>query len=177
MTSNLMSKYGIKQICYYVEDLEKAALEHSAFFGSGPFFYMDPITLSDGTQNKVHYNDQEVEITKQMAYGQFGNLQIELVQVISEGPDPYKSLGHYGLHHFSIWSDVPEAAVKMFTDSGYKIALQFVSGAGMVVTFIDCLDPWGHYVEIHQPVEGFWKMVKQASENWDGMDPYRKLGA
>jgi catechol 2,3-dioxygenase-like lactoylglutathione lyase family enzyme len=178
MHETLLGKYAIKQIAYYVEDLEKAALAHSALFGSGPFVYMDPLTLSsDGTKDTVIYKGQEVKIEKQMAYGHYGDLQIELIQVLSDGPDPYKDMGHYGLHHCCIWVDDFEAAIKDFQDAGFEVGIQFISGGGMPVAFIDCTKEWGHFVEINPPIEGFWSMTKQMADNWDGTNPYKKIGS
>lgn len=177
MHETLLNKYAIKQIGIYVEDLEKAAIQHSALFGSGPFIYMDPLTLSDGTQDKILYKGEQITLTKQMAYGHYGNLQVEFIQVLSDGPNPYKDLGHYGLHHFCIWVDDKEAAVKEFEQAGCKEAIRFVSGSGLEVSFIDCMDTLGHFVEIHAPQDGFWGFTKKAADDWDGTNPFRKMGS
>jgi predicted enzyme related to lactoylglutathione lyase len=169
MPESIMNKHAINQVMYYVEDVEKASRAHSALFGSGPFFYMDPMEM------KINYRGQEVDMTLKLAYGQFGDLQIEMEQVIS-GFNPFTELGHFGFHHFSNWVDDIDAAIKHFKDAGYDILFEMTSGAGMRVAFIDTYADWGHYTEIHQPVEGFWNMIKQASENWDGKDVYRKIG-
>jgi catechol 2,3-dioxygenase-like lactoylglutathione lyase family enzyme len=166
---SILNKHAINQVMYYVDDIEKAARAHSALFGSGPFFYMDPITM------KVDYRGKEIELTLAIAYGQFGNLQIEMEQVVS-GTNPFAELGHYGFHHFSNWVDDFDAALQHFKDAGYEILFQMTSGAGMRVAFIDTYADLGHYVEIHTPVEGFWNMFKKAAENWDGTDVWRKFG-
>jgi hypothetical protein len=168
----LLNKYATNQIAYYVEDLEKTAREHSALFGSGPFFYMDPLT------NKgVNYRGQKIDLVMQTAMGQFGGLQIELIQVFSE-PNPYKELGHYGFHHFSNWVDDYEGAVQAFADAGFRPLFTMESGGGLKVAYIDCLEKWGHYVEIHSAsVKPFWDMIQKASVDWDGKNVWRKLGS
>ncbi len=171
MSKSILNEYATNQISYYVEDLETAAREHSALFGSGPFFYMDPMSQI------VTYKGEETEITMHTAFGQFGDLQIELVQVSADGPNPYEELGHYGFHHFSNWVSDYDAAIKLFADNGFEPLFTMTSGAGMRVAYIDTYKVWGHYLEIHNPIEGFWGMVKAASEDWDGSDPWRKLGA
>jgi len=170
MYETLMNKYGINQAGYYVEDLEKSARAHSALFGSGPFICMDPITTT------INFRGQETELIMQVAYGQYKDIQIELIQVLSDGPDPYKESGRYGFHHFSIWVDDLDDAVKDFKDAGFEVAMSFVSGGGLKVAYVDCVDPWGYYVEMHAPIEGFWNMIEQATEDWDGKDPYCKMG-
>ena len=169
MTETILNKYATNQIAYYVEDLEKAARQHSELFGSGPFFYMDPM------QNTVTYKGEEIEYTVQMAFGQFGDLQIELIQVLSE-PNPYQDFGRYGFHHFSNWVADYDEAMKHFEDSGFKPLFTMVSGQGLEVAYIDTYEALGHYLEIHAPIEGFWGMIKAAAENWDGSDAWRKLG-
>jgi hypothetical protein len=166
---SILNKYATNQISYYVKDLEEAARTHSALFGSGPFFYMDPVT------NTVDYRGREIELTMQTAFGQFGDLQIELVQVLSEA-NPYAELGRYGFHHFSNWEDDFDGALKEFANAGFEPLFTMTSGGGLRVAYIDCMKVWGHYVEIHNPIEGFWGMVAAAAKDWDGTDVWRKLG-
>jgi hypothetical protein len=170
MYETILNKHATNQISYYVEDMESFARAHSALFGSGPFFYLDPMP------NPVNYRGKEIEMTMATAFGQFKDLQIELVQVLSE-PNPYEELGHYGFHHFSNWVDDFDGAIKEFADAGFEPLFTMTSGGGLRVAYIDCTKVLGHYLEIHAPIEGFWNMIKQAAENWDGTDVWRKLGA
>jgi hypothetical protein len=170
MTETILNKHAVNQISYYVKDLEAAARAHSALFGSGPFLYMDPTTQT------ANYRGAEIELTMATAFGQYGDLQIELVQVLSE-PNPYEELGRYGFHHFSNWVEDYEAAIKQFADAGFEPLFTMESGGGLKVAYIDCYKVWGHYLEIHAPIQGFWDMVKAAAQDWDGKDPYRKFGA
>jgi hypothetical protein len=169
MIETIMNKHTINQLGYYVEDLEAAAREHAALHGSGPFLYLEPMT------NTINYRGEEIELTLKTAFGQFGDLQIELIQVLSE-PNPYAELGHFGFHHFSNWVDDFDGAVKLFADAGYEPLFTMVSGGGLRVAYIDCYKTWGHYIEIHAPMDGFWNMIKQAAATWDGTDVWRKLG-
>ena len=171
MYDTLLNKYGINQAGYYVEDLEKSALEHVKLFGSGPFIYMDPVS------NIIDYKGTKKELVMQTAYGQYKDIQIELIQVLSEGPDPYRDKGSYGFHHFSIWVDDLEQAISDFQANGFEVAMRFSSGGGLEVAYIDCVEALGHYVEMHAPINGFWDMVKQASVDWDGINPFRKMGS
>lgn len=169
MAKTILNEHATNQISYYVEDLEKAARQHSALFGSGPFFYMDPIS------QVATYKGEEVEIIMHTAFGQFGGLQIELVQVLSEA-NPYEEMGHYGFHHFSNWVDDYDAAIEQFAEAGFEPLFTMTSGQGLRVAYMDTYSTWGHYLEIHAPIEGFWNMIRTAAENWDGKDLWRKLG-
>jgi len=170
MIESIMNKHATNQISYYVEDLESFARAHSALFGSGPFLYMDPMPTT------VTYKGEKVNYTAQTAFGFFGNLQIELVQII-EGTNPYAELGHYGFHHFSNWVDDYDKAIALFADAGYKPLFTMESGGGLQVAYIDCTKTLGHYVEIHAPIPSMWNAVKQAAENWDGKEVWKKFGA
>jgi hypothetical protein len=70
--------------------------------------------------------------------------------------------------------DVP-AAIKLFADAGYDPLFTMNSGGGLHIAFIDCLETWGYYIEMHEPTQDFWKLFKAAHENWDGKDPWRKF--
>lgn len=51
------------------------------------------------------------------------------------------------------------------------------SGAGLRVAYVDCLDVWGHYVEIHNPQPYLIEMCKNLAKDWDGSDPVRRMGS
>lgn len=170
MFETILNKYAINQLGYYVEDLKKAARDFSSLFGAGPFVHIDPVT-----PKKHVFRGEECTLTMVCAYAQFKNVQIELIQVLSDGPDVYRELGHYGLHHYSIWVDDPQKALSDFARAGFQPAMIMTSGNGLEVAYADCRDPWGHYVEIHTPIPSFWNMIKQRGDEWDGADPYRKL--
>ena len=168
MYESIMNKHAINQIAYVVEDAEKAAREHSALFGSGPFFYMPAMT------SKVMFKGEEIDLTMKTVYGQFGDKQIEMIQVMSE-PNPYFEKGRFGFHHFSNWVDDYDAAFKLFTDAGFEPLFTMKSGGGLQVCYMDTWEKWGHYVEFHVPVTGMWDYVAAAAKDWDGTDPYREF--
>lgn len=169
MNDKVLNKYAINQVAYIVDDLEEAALAHSKLFGSGPFFYLDPITMS-----KAVYKGSEIELTMQQAYGQYENLQIELIKVLSD-VNPYFEDGRRGFHHFSIWVDDYDEALRDFAEAGFKPVIEMLSGGGLKVAYVDCTSKWGHCIEIHQPIHGFWDTIADASKDWDGKDPFRHL--
>lgn len=165
----LLNKYAINQVAYVVEDLEEAARAHSALFGSGPFFHFEPITMEN-----VMYRGQKAPLTTKCAYGAFGDLQIELIQDMSDGPSVYQDKG-YGFHHFSIWVDDYEATLEEFKQLGFEPAMFMESNEGLRVCYVDCLDAWGHFVEFHRPLPDLVDMCKALAKDWDGSDPYRKF--
>ncbi|NTU89573.1 MAG: VOC family protein [Actinobacteria bacterium] len=172
MYEKLLNKYAINQVAYIVEDLEKAARDHSALFGSGPFVYLDEISYKT-----TMYRGKEIPLSMEVAYAAFGDLQIELIKPTSEGLNVYTESGQYGFHHFSIWVDDFEGALEDFKEAGFEPAMLMTSGGGLVVAYVDCTEVWGHFVEIHAPQPYLVDLCKGLAKDWDGTNPYRKLGA
>lgn len=167
----LLNKYAINQLGYVVDDLEKAAREHSALFGSGPFVW-----FSAPAPERTVFRGEEVENTMDVAYGMYGDLQIELIKPTSAGPTPYTEKG-VGFNHFSVWVDDFDGAVADFKAAGFEPAMIMESSGGLKVAYIDCLDAWGHYVEIHNPQPFLVDMCRNLAKDWDGSDPFRKMGS
>ena len=163
----LLNKYAINQVAYIVDDLEEASLAHSKLFGSGPF-----VLMPAGTMAKATYKGEPIELTMQQAYGQYGDLQIEFIKVLSE-PNPYFEDGRRGFHHFSTWVDDYDQAIAEFAEAGFKPVIEMESASGLRVAYIDCTDKLGHCVEIHSPIKGFWDSIAAKAKDWDGEEPYR----
>lgn len=170
MYEKLLNKYAINQVAYYVKDVEEASKAHSALFGSGPFFYLDnPMTPA-----KTMYRGKEIELTMALAYGAYGDLQIEMIQVLSTDENVYTEFGRYGFHHFSTWVDDFDGALNDFAEAGFEPAQLMESGQGLKIAYIDCREVWGHYVEIHAPQTVMNDLNKKMKDAWDGTSPYIK---
>ncbi|BDE96411.1 VOC family protein [Raoultibacter timonensis] len=172
MYEKLLNKYAINQLGYVVDDLEKAALAHSKLFGSGPFVHFTP-----PAPERTLFRGEEVKNTMEVAYGMYGDLQIELIKPTSSDPTPYTVPERKGFNHFSVWVDDFDAAVEDFEEAGFEVAMLMESSGGLKVAYVDCLDVWGHYVEIHNPQPYLVDMCKKIAEGWDGTDPYRAMGS
>ncbi len=172
MYEKLLNKYAINQLGYVVDDLEKAALAHSKLFGSGPFVHFTP-----PAPERTLFRGEEVKNTMEVAYGMYGDLQIELIKPTSSDPTPYTVPERKGFNHFSVWVDDFDAAVEDFEEAGVEVAMLMESSGGLKVAYVDCLDVWGHYVEIHNPQPYLVDMCKKIAEGWDGTDPYRAMGS
>ena len=172
MYEKLLNKYAINQLGYVVDDLEEAALAHSKLFGSGPFVHFTP-----PAPERTLFRGEEVKNTMEVAYGMYGDLQIELIKPTSSDPTPYTVPERKGFNHFSVWVDDFDAAVEDFEEAGFEVAMLMESSGGLKVAYVDCLDVWGHYVEIHNPQPYLVDMCKKIAEGWDGTDQYRAMGS
>lgn len=162
MHETLLNKYGVQQLGYYVEDIDKTAEAMARLWGAGPF-----IDAGESTPEECIYRGQDSTMTTRVALGQFKDKQIELIQVMSDEPNVYSEIGRYGLHHVCIWTDDVDQTIKEFEDAGFTVAVDLVN-SGFRVVYIDCRDAFGHYVEIQEPQPDLYEGVAALAEDWDG---------
>ena len=166
----LMNKYCVNQLGYVVEDVQEACEMFSKTFGAGPFFVMTPPAPA-----KTIFRGKEVENLIEVAYGMYGDLQLELIKPLTAGPTPYTEIG-IGFKHFSVWGDDFDAAVKAGGAAGYEVAFYMESGGGLRVAYIDCLKELGQYVEIHNPQPFLSDKCKEIRDAWDGKNVIVPMG-
>ena len=168
--------YDIVQIAYHVADIEQAALHMSASFGAGPFFVVKNIQLQS-----ARHRGEDCLFVHSSAYGQWGEVMLELVQQEGEGPSPFRDLytaGQSGLHHVATMVDSLEAAYAHYAEHGIAIATEAVTTTGTTFAFLDALQPMGHFIEVYERSEsllGFYAMVRDAAEGWDRQNPLRTV--
>ena len=176
LNTNLDIKLDIVQIAYFVNDIQKAAENMVATYGAGPFFINREIQLAS-----AEHRGNPTDFVHSSAYGQWGNLMVELVQqdnVSDATPfrDMYKP-GEEGLHHMAIFVPGVQQSIVQFAAQGLDLSARAVTkDGGVEFAFIDATATLGHMIEIYEPSEmvlGFYHMVKDASVNWNGEDPIR----
>ena len=167
----------IVQVAYFVSDAEKAAHAAAERFGTGPFFLLRGIELSEGEvagrpQTFIHSS----------AYGQWGQLMMDFVQQDEEGPSPFRMMykaGEEGLHHVAMMVDsLPETYAEC-ERLHLPIATRAVTLSGIEFSFIDIVKEMGHMIEIYEKSEelsDFYRMIREAAIDWNGRDPVRPLG-
>ena len=164
------------QIAYFVADIEGSALEMAANLGAGPFHIASRIELSAGL-----HRGRDCRFVHSSAYGQWGNIMLELVQQDEEGPSPFRDLyaeGRSGLHHLAFFVDDLELAIDQQARSGLSLATRAETSSGVEFAFIDGIDRFGHMLEFYErtPVlENFYEFVRQSARGWKGQDPVRFL--
>jgi hypothetical protein len=172
----MLLKYKPVQIAYFVNDIRTAARKMSALTGAGPFYVIDNIELEWG-----EHRGSPCDFVHSSAYGQWGDIMLELVQQESDGPSPFRDLyapGQEGLHHVACFVDSMADAITEFAESGYPVAARARAKIGTEFAFIDTSGDQGHMIEIYVPDEGlagFYGLVREASLDWDGRDILRSL--
>jgi hypothetical protein len=164
------------QVAYFVTDVRQAAPAMHALTGAGPFFVVDDIELEWG-----EHRGKPCKFVHSSAYGQWGDLMMELVQQDSDGPSPFRDLyapGEEGLHHVACFVDSIDDAIARFANLGYPLAARARATLGTEFAFIDTSEALGHMIEIYvadDKLSGFYEFVKAAAEDWDGDNLLRKL--
>jgi hypothetical protein len=108
---------------------------------------------------------------------------VELVEDHTTGPSAVRDVlgeGGMGLHHVAfIVDDVPGTQAALTTRRWPEAMYAEVAGWGTAFNFHDATDELGHMVEVYAGsanLRGFYAMVADAAQGWDGTDPVRRLG-
>lgn len=177
MTS-LIAGRQIRQIAYFVPDVEQAALAHVATFGSGPYYIAEHIPLS-----LCRYRGAAAELDHSSAYGQWGDIMVEFVQQNNPGPSCFHDIypegsGRQGMHHVALIVDDLKAEMARFEAAGHEAALYAEVAPGVGFAMMDCVATLGHFVELYEPTPqllGVYDLVRSAAQGFDGSDPIRRF--
>lgn len=163
------------QLAYAVADIHLAARQWVEQFGAGPFFIRSHIPVTD-----VVYRNQPATFDHSSAYGQWGDIMVELVQdhgtapsVVRERFGPTES----GLHHVAFMVDDLDAATAQCAALGFALAISARSSTTRF-HFIDSVATLGHMIELYQRSErllAFYAIVREAAQGWGGTDPLRMI--
>jgi catechol 2,3-dioxygenase-like lactoylglutathione lyase family enzyme len=164
------------QVAYAVPDVQAAARSWAARSGAGPFFVREHIALED-----VVVRGRPGTFDHSSAYGQWGEVMLELVEDHGDGPSPVRDMfprDRSGLHHLAFFVENVDAAVEDLLTEGHELAMRARTANGLVFCFVDTRRTLCHMVELYEPnpsLRDFYAMVRAAAEGWDGADPVREL--
>lgn len=164
------------QICWVVPDLEKAMAKWARQAGVGPFFYFDNVVYEDAVYRGKPW--KPVKFIAGMA--QAGEMQIELVQQIEDGPSMFQELARPDearLHHMSTYTENYQQDLEHYLSQGVEVVF---SGRmkGTPVCWLDTVDTLGFMTElmtVNPLKQKVFDMFRQAAAAWDGGDYIRRL--
>ena len=164
------------QVAYHVSDPEAAAVRCARDFGWGPFFLMEHIPLE-----RSLYRGAPAEFDHTSAYGQAGELMVELITQHNDGPSALRDLfapHETGVHHVACFvADLP-AELQRYRKQDVAIALEARTKTGVDFAMVDVSASLGHMLELYEPNEDlrrFYAHVRKCAEGWDGERPVRRL--
>lgn len=154
---------AIVQNCYVVRDLEAACQRFHDLFGIGPFVGGSEAVLD----NHIYRGQPAAPIRLKGVFGQCGDLNVELVQILSAGPSAFHDMfpsGEAGLHHVAIFADDYEAERDRFVAQGMPVVSEFTVPFGAHICYIDARSALGHMIELYSENAVIRDMYRQTRD-------------
>nr|WP_276317294.1 VOC family protein [Croceicoccus ponticola] len=155
----------IRQLGYVTDDIEAAAMDWFRTTGAGPFFVIKGMGFRNWS-----YRGQPQDMTLDIAFGQVGDLMVELIRPNGPWPNVYGDAlpsGCRAHHHGYLVSDVDAAAARLEGDPITQADLSDTTE----LRYFDCRDRLGLFVELITDSEesrGFFDLSLAAARGWDG---------
>jgi catechol 2,3-dioxygenase-like lactoylglutathione lyase family enzyme len=168
----------IRQAGYVVNDIEAAMDYWSRELGVGPWFYNPKVPIVN-----YRYRGEAHEVHNSVALANSGPLQMELIQTRNDAPSMYrdfKQAGNLGLQHVAYWTEAFDADLRRLEAQGFRVVMSGEVGQnGRFVYFDQKAHPGLHpgtvieLSEVAGPKGKMFKLIREASEGWDGSGPVR----
>jgi hypothetical protein len=164
----------IRQAGYVVDDIEAAMHHWYHVLGVGPFFYNERVPIRN-----YMYRGKRYEPHNSVALANSGALQIELIQTRNDVPSMYrdfKAAGRRGLQHFAYWTETYDEDLERLMAQGFKPVMSGEVGERGRFVYFDTETHPGTVVELSEvlgPKGKMFRLIREASQNWDGRDPIR----
>lgn len=163
------SPMPIVQNCYVVPNLEAACRAFHDQYGIGPFVGGATVLLTD----HVYRGTPQPPIELIGCFVQSGDLNIELVELVSEGPSAFRHMfpgKTGGFHHTALFAEDYEAAREMFAARGYPVASEFRTVWGAPICYVDARVELGHMIEVYPEdpvIRAMYAQARERAERWD----------
>jgi hypothetical protein len=165
----------VVQVAYAVSDVRNAARELAVRLGAGPFF-----ARHHPLPRLVQHDGRGGEFDHSSAYGQWGAVQVELVEVHHAAPASLAAavMRSTGIHHVAWFVASIDEEERRLAGLGWRQVMRAETAGGFAYAFHDARAELGHMVEIYEPrdeVLALYRKVAAAAEGWDGEEPVREL--
>ena len=165
---------ALVQIAYRVDDLEAACHEWAERVGAGPFLCRAHLPVV------ATHDDQPATYDHSAAFGQWGALMLELIQLHECEPAPMREVLEHDapgqVNHFACFVDDLEAASTALIEQGMPLVMSLTTSSGMAVRFHDARHVVGGVLELYvgtPHLRGFYEKVAAMADAWDGSDVVR----
>jgi hypothetical protein len=160
----------IVQNAYVVRDLEEGCARLHGRFGLGPFVGGAEFELAQ------HRHRGQVchPVRLRGVFVQAGELNLELVQVLSDAPSAFHDMypaGREGFHHVAAFCEDYERERDAWVEAGYPVASEFTVPWGAKICYIDARRDLGHMIELYPEdaiIRGMYRQARDAAIDWDG---------
>lgn len=165
----ISSPANIVQNCYVVADLDAACAKFHHLYGIGPFVGGEPVSLD----NHVYRGKPAPPIELRGVFVQAGEINIELVQILSSAPSAFHDMfasGEEGFHHVAMFCDDYAASKTHFENMGYAIASEFIIMPEVSICYVDARPALGHMIELyteHPLIRAMYEQTRKAALDCD----------
>jgi Glyoxalase/Bleomycin resistance protein/Dioxygenase superfamily len=174
--SNSLNLPQIHHYAYIVDELDAAARRLHAQFGAGPFLYIERVPVTDVTSR-----GEPAEYIHAAAFGMCNQVTVELMQIARITPEhaERRFTRNHVPHLQHVAYVVPEADVDAIRAElearGLPEYLRSRLGE-FDTTLHDAGATFGYDLELHADndgLRGFFALVRQAADGWDGTELMR----
>ncbi len=174
--SNPLNLREIHHYAYVVDELDAAARRMHAQFGAGPFFYIEQVPVTDVTSR-----GEPAEYLHSAAFGMCNRVPVELMHIarVAPGHADRRFTRNRGPRLQHVAYVVPEADVDAIRAElearGLPEYLRSRLGE-LDTTLHDADATFGYDLELHadnDALRGFFALVRQSADDWDGTDLMR----
>lgn len=161
----------VVQLAYHAPDIDKAARYWAKTHGAGPFFLLSHIALRES-----FYRGAPTPFDHSSAYGQLGNLMIELIHQHNDEESALYDMfdkKSEGLHHAAVFVPDLAAAIDLAAETGFEIALDATTTEGVRFVMVDARARYGHMIELYEENEAlarFYAFVRRKAGSGAGGD-------
>lgn len=166
----------VSHLGYAVSDIEAAVQHWSSTLGAGPFFLVPHIEFEVVT----HHGEPAV-FEHSAAFGQWGSIVIELMQIENTSPPALTRMLMPGplpvVNHVAYLSDTYEQDSADLAAAGYEL-MMFAKSGEMEIRWHDTQAALGHTIEIHRDcdfINGAFRRIAEGARDFDGRDPLRPM--
>lgn len=165
-----------RQNGYVVPNLD-TAIDHWAQMGVGPFYRLDNLPIVG-----FEYKNSTISPELNIALGNFGDVQIELIQPIDSAVSPYRDFLDQrpggGLHHISVWSENFDADLSTWAERGLVPDCIGEVGGFARFCYFRSAETDGTAIEVadvgsSEVFPQLCKLIRESARTWDGTDPSR----
>ena len=165
----------VVQLAYHAPDIDKAARYWAHQINAGPFYLFEHIKLKQSL-----YRGRSVAFDHSSAYGQLGEVMIELIRQHDDAPSAVRDMYDAktaGLHHAAIFVDSVDDALEKAASKDMACVLDATLADGMRFVMVDARAAYGYMLEFYEPapqLRKFYDFIRAKSQDWDGRDYLRR---
>lgn len=163
----MLGKRDIRQVAYVVEDIEQSMKQWSKSNRTGPFTCYKNVDLT------MLYQGAPSSVTLNVAIAFSGNLQVELIQPLTDTESPYQypsGRKMLGMHHVAFATRNLDESLEQLLKENNEVVAVMEAVVGRYAYYRDPMMPDNLFelLEVDDELELFWEAARQTAEDWDG---------